>query len=163
MEPSKEVKFENLEEVNMELCDINTEVVDYSQEHEDITKIEHDLVKIEHDLEYEIINAEYENKIKFENNTFNMRTTVVPVPNAGHVVENNDQNEMFANESSPTRHPDGASQRRKKKRIKEYVIKKNKEEIEEEMKKGKKAKDLNECNKEYMSKLNFNEARMIFS
>merc|ERR1712179_702172 len=30
------------------------------------------------------------------------------------------------------------------------------------MKKGKKAKDLNECNKEYMSKLNFNEARMIF-
>ena len=49
-----------------------------------------------------------------------------------------------------------------KKRIKQYVIKKNKEEIEEEMKKGKKAKDLNECNKEYMSKLNFNEARMIF-
>ena len=30
------------------------------------------------------------------------------------------------------------------------------------MKKGKKTKDLNECNKEYMSKLNFNEARMIF-
>merc|ERR1711874_899115 len=36
-----------------------------------------------------------------------------------------------------------------KKRVKKYVIKKNKEEIEEEMKKGKKAKDLNECNKEY--------------
>merc|ERR1711874_191945 len=49
-----------------------------------------------------------------------------------------------------------------KKRVKKYVIKKNKEEIEEEMKKGKKAKDLNEYNKEYMSKLNFNEARMIF-
>ena len=46
--------------------------------------------------------------------------------------------------------------------LQQYVIKKNKEEIEEEMKKGKKAKDLNECNKEYMSKLNFNEARMIF-
>ena len=30
------------------------------------------------------------------------------------------------------------------------------------MEKGKKTKDLNECNKEYMSKLNFNEARMIF-
>ena len=49
-----------------------------------------------------------------------------------------------------------------KKMIKKYVIKKNKEEIRDEMKKGKKTKDLNECNKEYMSKLNFNEARMIF-
>ena len=49
-----------------------------------------------------------------------------------------------------------------KKRIKKYVIKKNKEEIEEEMKKGKKTKDLNECSKENMSKLNFNEARTIF-
>ena len=54
------------------------------------------------------------------------------------------------------------SQQEGKKRIKKYVIKKNKEEIEEEMKKGKKTKDLNECSKEYMSKLNFNEARMIF-
>ena len=49
-----------------------------------------------------------------------------------------------------------------KKIINKYVIKKNKEEIEEDMEKGKKTKDLNECNKEYMSKLNFNEARMIF-
>jgi len=53
------------------------------------------------------------------------------------------------------------SQRREK-RIKKDVIKKNKEEIEEVMKKGKKTKYLNECNKEYMSKLNFNKARMIF-
>ena len=49
-----------------------------------------------------------------------------------------------------------------KKIIKKYVIKKNEEEIRDEMKKGKKTKDLYECNKEYMRKLNFNEARMIF-
>jgi len=46
--------------------------------------------------------------------------------------------------------------------INKYIIKKNKEEIEEDMKKGKKTKDLNEYNREYMSELNFNEARMIF-
>ena len=34
-----------------------------------------------------------------------------------------------------------------KKIINKYVIKKNKEEIEEDMEKGKKTKDLNECNK----------------
>ena len=30
------------------------------------------------------------------------------------------------------------------------------------MKNGKKTKDINECNKKYISKLNFNKSRMIF-
>ena len=45
--------------------------------------------------------------------------------------------------------------------IKKYIIKKNKKEIEEETKKGTKTKNLKLCKKEYMSKLNFYEARVF--
>ena len=41
-------------------------------------------------------------------------------------------------------------------------LKKNEEEIEEEIRKGKKANNINEVNNEYMKKLNFKEARIIF-
>ena len=41
-------------------------------------------------------------------------------------------------------------------------MKKNEEEIEEEIRKGKKANNINEVNNEYMKKLNFKEARIIF-
>merc|ERR1739840_80872 len=49
-----------------------------------------------------------------------------------------------------------------KRKLKRYIIKKNEEEIEEEIRKGKKANNINEVNNEYMKKLNFKEARIIF-
>ena len=49
-----------------------------------------------------------------------------------------------------------------KRRMKKHITKKNDEEIEEEIRKGKKAKNINEMNNDYMTKLNFREARMIF-
>ena len=73
--------FDNLEaEVNIELPDIDTEEVeDKSKEHENMVKIKLDLVKIEHNLEEEIINAEYQQKIKLEINTINTWYTAVPI------------------------------------------------------------------------------------
>ena len=64
-----------------------------------MVKIKFDLVKIEHNLEEEIINAEYQQKIKLENNTINTRNTAVPIPNARY-VEKTDQNEVLAIENS---------------------------------------------------------------
>merc|ERR1739840_33165 len=49
-----------------------------------------------------------------------------------------------------------------KRKLKRYIIKKNEEEIDEEIRKGKKANNINEVNNEYMKKLNFKEARIIF-
>ena len=49
-----------------------------------------------------------------------------------------------------------------KKKVKKYIMEKNEEEINEEVKKGSKTKDLHICNKDYMNKLNFKEAKMIF-
>ena len=49
-----------------------------------------------------------------------------------------------------------------KRRMKKYITKKNDEEIEEEIRKGKKSKNINEMNNAYMTKLNFRETRMIF-
>ena len=49
-----------------------------------------------------------------------------------------------------------------KRKLKRYITKKNEEEIEEEIRKGKKANNINEVNNEYMKKLNFKEARIIF-
>ena len=46
--------------------------------------------------------------------------------------------------------------------MKKYITKKNDEEIEEEIRKGKKSKNINEMNNAYMTKLNFRETRMIF-
>ena len=95
-----DVNFENLEaEVMKELRDFDTEVEDKSRENENMLKIELDLVKIEHNLENEIVNAEYQQNIKFENNIINPRDAVVTVPNTRY-VENIDQNEVLANESS---------------------------------------------------------------
>ena len=49
-----------------------------------------------------------------------------------------------------------------KKIVKRHIRKKNEEEIKEETKEGSKTKDLNLCTKEYMNKLNFKEAKIIF-
>ena len=49
-----------------------------------------------------------------------------------------------------------------KRRMKKHITKKNEEEIDEEIRKGKKANKINEMNNDYMTKLNFREARMIF-
>merc|ERR1712055_283670 len=49
-----------------------------------------------------------------------------------------------------------------KRRMKKYITKKNDEEIEEEIRNGKKSKNINEMNNAYMTKLNFRETRMIF-
>ena len=49
-----------------------------------------------------------------------------------------------------------------KKKVKKYIMWKNDEEINEEVKKGSKTKDIDICNKDYMNKLNFKEAKMIF-
>merc|ERR1712106_468280 len=49
-----------------------------------------------------------------------------------------------------------------KRRMKKHITNKNDEEIDEEIRKGKKAKNINEMNNDYMTKLNFREARMIF-
>ena len=49
-----------------------------------------------------------------------------------------------------------------KRKLKRYIMKKNEEEIEEEIREKKKANNINEVNNEYMKKLNFKEARMIF-
>jgi len=46
--------------------------------------------------------------------------------------------------------------------MKNHITKKNYEEIEEEIRKGKKLKNINEMNNDYMTKLNFRETRIIF-
>ena len=49
-----------------------------------------------------------------------------------------------------------------KKKVKKYIMEKNEMEVNEEAKNGSKTKNLDICNKGYLNKLNFKEAKIIF-